>query len=198
MRRIFTFGLAAIASLALAGCGGTPASTTQPAATQQTAAPAAPAATLGALTINDPWVRPATPMARVATPMPEATPMAGATEESMGGMDMGATTNTGGYLTITNSGSEPDFLVSASVSPELVEAVELHTMIDEGGVMKMRPVEKIEVPANGEAVLKPGGFHVMFIGVKKELKDGDVVKLSLTFEKAGTVEVDAVVRTPMQ
>jgi copper(I)-binding protein len=111
-------------------------------------------------------------------------------------MTMATTINTAAFLTITNSGATSDFLISASAAPEIVKAVELHTMIEEGGVMKMRPVEKIEVPANGEAVLKPGSFHVMFIGVQKELKDGDTVKLSLTFEKAGTIQVDAVVRTP--
>lgn len=200
MRRIVTYTLSALAGLALVGCGSAP--TTQPAAPAQTAAPAqaAPAATLGALTISDPWVRPVSLMDQEASPMPAATPMPGATEGAMGGMgemEMSAGAVTGGYMTIANSGAEPDFLVAASTASDLVETVELHTMIDEGGVMKMRPVEKIEVPAGGEAVLKPGGFHVMFIGVQQDLKEGDVVKVDLTFEKAGTVTVDAVVRAPM-
>lgn len=187
MRRILSYTVAGLAALALAACAGTPAGmspTTAPAPAQE----AAPAATVGALSIVDPWVRPVNPMAPTATPMPDATPMA---------MDMGATpaaVNTGGYLIIRNGGAEADALIGAAAVEDLAGAVELHTVVDEGGVMKMRPVEKIEVPANGEAVLKPGSFHIMFVGVKRELKAGDVVKLSLTFEKAGTVEVDAVVR----
>jgi copper(I)-binding protein len=97
-------------------------------------------------------------------------------------------------MVINNSGAEAYALIGATVSADLVEVVELHTVVEEGGVMKMSPVEKIEVPANGEVMLKPGSFHVMMIGVKQELKPGDLVKLSLTFEKAGTVELDAVVR----
>jgi copper(I)-binding protein len=150
----------------------------------QPAPAAAPAATLGTLAISDPWVRPVT--LEAPTPMPDATPMA------MG--ETGATINTGGYLIIANSGAEADALVGVSAAGDLADAVELHTVIEEGGMMKMRPVEQIDVPANGEAVLKPGSFHIMFIGVKKELKAGDSVKLSLTFARAGTVEVDAVVR----
>lgn len=197
MRRISAFILAAIAVFALAACGGAATSTAPAPAAEPTAAPApaaeqlaAPAVTLGSLTINDPWVRPANPMAPAATPMPAATGSA------MGGMDMPAAVNTGGYMVITNSAAETDYLVGASASDELCEAVELHTMVEENGVMMMRPVEKIEVPAGGEAVLKPGSFHVMFIGVKQELKPGDSVKVSLTFEKAGSVDVDAVVRPP--
>lgn len=188
MRRLTMTGLALFVALSLAACAGAPATTT----TQQEAK-AAPAATLGALTISDPWVRPASPAAP-AMAMPDATATPG---HSMGGsMEMGAGTTSASYMTIANSGSEPDALIAATTATDLVEAVELHTMIEEGGVMKMRPVEKIEVPANGEVMLKPGSFHVMFIGVKQELKPGDVVKLSLTFEKAGQVEVDAVVRAP--
>jgi copper(I)-binding protein len=182
MRRMLSITLASIATLVLAACAGAPG---RPAMEQPAAAPAA---TLGALTINDPWVRPVNPNAPPPTAMPNATPMA------MGEGAAPAPVNTGGYLTIVNSGAEADALIAASAAGELSEAVELHTVIEEGGMMKMRPVEKIEVPANGEAVLKPGSFHVMFVGMKQELKPGDTVKLTLTFEKAGSVEVEAVVR----
>ena len=59
------------------------------------------------------------------------------------------------------------------------------------GVMKMRPLDKgIEIPAGGKLELKPGSYHVMFIGLKKPLVKGDVIKGSLTFEKAGKVAVE--------
>lgn len=189
MRRLLSFLPALIAALALAGCAGM---RTEQAPAAQPAQ--APAATLGDLTIGDPWVRPANPNAPAPTPVPDATaaPMGGA-------MEMGALITTGGYLTVANSGAEPDYLIAAAAPAGLADAVELHSVVDEGGMMRMRPVERIEVPAGGEVALKPGGFHIMFIGVKQELKPGDTVRLSLTFAKAGTVELDAAVRpaTPM-
>lgn len=186
MRRTLVVVLASLSALALGACAGTPARmSSEPAPAVQ---PAAPAVTLGALTINDPWVRPVALEAPAATAMPSGTPMA------MGDGSEGSAVNTGGYMVIANSGAEADALIGAAAVGDIAAAVELHTVVEEGGVMKMSPVEQIEVPANGEAVLKPGSFHVMFIGVKQELKAGDTVRLSLTFEKAGTVEVDAVVR----
>ncbi len=188
MRRLFTSALALIAPFALAACAGTPARMSPEQAPAGQPAQAA-SVTLGSLTINDPWVRPVNPSAPPPTAMPDATPAPMGAE-----MEMPATVNTGGYLTITNSGPEADYLIAAAAPSELVDVVELHTVIEEGGMMRMRPVERIEVPAGGEVMLKPGSFHVMFIGVKQELKPGDAVKVSLTFEQAGTVEVDAVVR----
>jgi hypothetical protein len=70
---------------------------------------------------------------------------------------------------------------------------ELHTHINENGIFKMREVEAIEVPAGGEAVLEPGGLHVMFMGLHKPLKQGESVHLTLTFEKAGKVMVSVPV-----
>jgi hypothetical protein len=75
--------------------------------------------------------------------------------------------------------------------------VELHTMSMEGGVMKMRPVEKIEVPAAGKVSLKPGGLHLMLIDLKQPLKEGSRVPITLTFQSGAaktTVSVEAEVR----
>lgn len=198
MRHVFISGLALLAALALAACAGTPVGTT----TEPTAQAAVAATTLGALTISDPWVRPVGAEAPPATEMSHSTdaPMASSTAAPMGdSMAMSAASVTGGYMTIANSGAEADALVAVAAPADLVETVELHTMIEEGGVMKMRPVEQIEVPAGGEVALKPGSYHIMFIGVKRELKPGDLIRLSLTFAQAGTVELDAAVRpaTPM-
>ena len=98
------------------------------------------------------------------------------------------------FMTINNAGSEADRLVSAT-SPS-AERIELHTHLMEDGVMKMREVEAIDVPANGAAELKPGGLHIMMFGLKAETAVGDMVPITLTFEKAGSVEVEALVADP--
>jgi len=93
----------------------------------------------------------------------------------------------GGYASIRNQGSAPDKLVAAS-SPA-ADHVELHIMSMDGGVMRMQQVKSFDVPAHGELALKPGGNHLMFIGVKAPFKAGDKVPVTLRFEKAGEVEV---------
>jgi copper(I)-binding protein len=94
-------------------------------------------------------------------------------------------------MKIANSG-DADKLVKAM--SDVAGTVELHTVEMENNVMKMRPVEFIEIPAKGSAELKPGGFHVMLIGLKKELKPGETFNLTLMFEKAGEQQVQAMVR----
>lgn len=94
----------------------------------------------------------------------------------------------GGFVTIKNNGSEDDRLVSAS-SPA-AGAVELHEMAMEGEVMKMRKLEDgIPVPAGETVELKAGGLHLMFMQVATPFAEGDTVPVTLTFEKAGQVEV---------
>jgi len=92
-----------------------------------------------------------------------------------------------GYLTITNHGTEPDRLVSASTPS--AEKGEIHEMTVKDGVMTMRPIDKgVEIPAGGSITLAPGGFHLMFTGLKESFADGGKLPVTLTFEKAGTVE----------
>ncbi len=98
----------------------------------------------------------------------------------------------GAFMTLKNADDKDHKLMKAD-SP-VAKAVELHTHINEGGVMKMRPVKDIEIKAKGEAVLKPGGLHVMLIGLKQELKEGDSVPVTLTFEDGSSKKVDAPVR----
>lgn len=100
--------------------------------------------------------------------------------------------NTGAFMTLKNADGKTHRLVKAD-SP-VAKAVELHTHIDDGGVMKMRPVKDIEMKANGEAVLKPGSLHIMLIGLKQELKDGDLVPMALTFEDGSVKKLDAPVQ----
>lgn len=93
----------------------------------------------------------------------------------------------GGFLKIKNAGAA-DRLISASSG--VAARTELHTHIKDGDVMRMRKVEGIDVPANGEVALKPGGFHVMFMKLHGPLKKGEKFPLELTFEKAGKVTID--------
>jgi copper(I)-binding protein len=119
----------------------------------------------GALTVTDAWARPSTGMA-----------MAGAA-----------------YLTITNGTGVDDALLKvatpAAANPELHE-----TTAGESGMMAMHPVDRIAVPAGQTVKLEPGGYHIMLINLTGDLKAGDTIQLTLTFEKAGDVTVTAEVR----
>ncbi len=101
--------------------------------------------------------------------------------------------NGGAFMTITNNSGAPDRLIGAS-SPA-AKMVEIHETIDDNGVMKMRPVAGgFEVPAGGKLELKPGGKHVMLMGLTAPLTEGGEVEITLKFEKAGEVTVKAPVK----
>lgn len=89
------------------------------------------------------------------------------------------------FLTIKNGG-DADKLIGAKA--DISKKAELHTHIKDGDIMKMRQVESIAVPANGMAMLQPGGDHVMFMGLTKQLNEGDMFPLTLVFEKAGEIK----------
>lgn len=101
---------------------------------------------------------------------------------------------TGAFMEITSS--EPAVLLSAA-SP-VAGVVELHTMSMEGGVMKMRAIPKLDLPAGKGVKLAPGGNHVMLMDLKQQLKKGDVVPITLKVEgkdkKVQTLEIKAEVR----
>lgn len=118
---------------------------------------------LGALTVEAPWAR-----------------------ASAGAARAGAA-----YLRIANAGPEDDRLVG--VSAPVAERVELHTHRMSGGVMRMRRVDAVAVPGGTSAELKPGGHHVMLIGLRAPLKEGETFPLTLIFEKAGTITVPVAV-----
>lgn len=100
--------------------------------------------------------------------------------------------NSAAYMTLRNNGSTPDALVAAST--DAADLVELHTVIEENGVMKMRPVPQIAIPAAGEQQLRPGGYHVMLIGITRDLEEGDTIDLTLTLEHAGPIELSVPVQ----
>ncbi|MCR6670237.1 copper chaperone PCu(A)C [Devosia ginsengisoli] len=94
----------------------------------------------------------------------------------------------GGFLTIENAGTEPDRLIS--VTSDIAGETQIHEMAMQGDVMKMRPLaDGLEIPAGETVVLAPGGFHIMFMGLKQTLVEGETVAVTLTFEKAGSVEI---------
>ncbi len=99
----------------------------------------------------------------------------------------------GGYLTLENKGGD-DRLLSATAG--VSGAVELHSMSMDGDVMRMRQVDAIALPAGQTVELKPGGLHIMFVGLKAPLKAGDRFPMKLKFEKAGEVTVEVTVLPP--
>jgi hypothetical protein len=93
-----------------------------------------------------------------------------------------------GYLTIENKGSAPDRLIGSS--GDVAAKVELHEMAMDNGVMTMRPLDKGLTVEPGKTVkLAPGGYHLMLMDIKRPLKRGDKVPITLEFEKAGKVTV---------
>jgi copper(I)-binding protein len=126
------------------------------------------------LTITDAWARPSS-----------ATASAGAA-----------------YMTIQNNGTATDALVGAS-SPAAT-TVEVHETVvmgspapgasDDGAMMGMQPVKRLEIPAGATVELKPGSYHVMLIGLKQDLKAGATIEITLTFEKAGELSLSVPVK----
>ncbi len=139
----------------------------RPAPLLKVAVAAAPAGVIkvGDLTLDAPWSR--------ATP--------------------GGAKVAGGFLKITNTGTTPDRLVSATF--EQSGRVEIHEMAMNNGVMTMRPLAAgLEIAPGKSVELAPGGFHLMFMDLKQPLKEGEKVKGVLVFQKAGKVDVTFDVR----
>lgn len=99
---------------------------------------------------------------------------------------------TAAYMTLRNGGEQDARLVAASCS--MAGVSELHTHIDDKGVMRMRQVKEIVVPARGETALRPGGNHLMLIDLKAPLVAGDKLALTLAFADGSTRTVEAIVR----
>ena len=102
------------------------------------------------------------------------------------------TTTTGAFMTIHNASNAERKLVKAT-SP-ISDKVQLHTHMNENGVMKMREIPEIVVPASGKVELKPGSYHIMLIETKNALNEGDRVPITLNFDDASTSQVEAIVR----
>jgi len=120
--------------------------------------------TVGSLKIGHPWAR--------ATPK---------------GASIG-----GGYMKITNTGTASDRLIGGST--DISRSFEVHEMTMDSGVMRMRPVAGgLEIKPGQTVTLDPSGYHVMFVGLKDQLKQGDRFKATLQFAQAGKVDVDFII-----
>jgi copper(I)-binding protein len=98
----------------------------------------------------------------------------------------------GGYMKLINTGTTPDRLIGGTNAN--AEKFEMHQMTMDNGVMKMRPLPNgIEIKPGETVELKPGSYHLMFVGVKQPFEKGKRVKGTLKFEKAGTVDVEYAV-----
>lgn len=101
----------------------------------------------------------------------------------------------GAFMVLRNSGDKDVKVVKAENSASKI--TELHTHLNEGGVMKMRRVPAIDIKAKGETALKPGGLHVMLIDLKGPMKEGDQVTITLGFDDGSSKQIEAPVKKPM-
>lgn len=131
---------------------------------EHAAEPAAPVAPSAGIEVRDAWAA-----------------------QTPGGVDVSA-----GYLVISNGGDADDRLISAS-SPRAAR-VEIHEMVMDGAVMRMRPLQALVIPGHGEVALAPGGQHLMFFGVTQPFVQEESVEARLVFETAGEVVVSLPVR----
>lgn len=91
------------------------------------------------------------------------------------------------YITVSSDDTEPDRLVG--VASDVARTVELHTHVMEDGVMRMRPMEAMEIHPGEPAVMEPGGNHIMMMGLQRDLHQGDAFVIVLRFERAGEIPV---------
>lgn len=95
------------------------------------------------------------------------------------------------YMTVRNTGDQPDRLLR--VETPVAARAEVHAMVEEDDIMKMRPAGDLEIPPGGEVRLEPGGLHLMLMHLERPLEEGATIPLTLVFERAGEVSVDAPV-----
>jgi len=216
IRGWFVFTMAVtLALLAVSACGGATTSTPTPVPTPTSAAAVQPSPS------EPPPTAVPTPTAMPTPTTASATPTMDHGMSGHGGHGMGSAMPTVGnefqagmlvirnvwarpamqadalsavYMVIENTGDQPERLLHAHC--DVAGTVELHETKMEGGVMKMQPVDGIDIPAKGTVELKPGGLHIMFIGLTRDLNPGDEIELELHFDKAGHVPVKAVVQKP--
>jgi copper(I)-binding protein len=100
--------------------------------------------------------------------------------------------NSAVYVTVSNHGGGADALISAMTN--MATAAELHETIEKDGKMVMQPRSRFDIPAGGTLEMRPGSYHIMLLGLKQALKPGDTVQVTLTFQKAGEMSLEAPVR----
>lgn len=98
------------------------------------------------------------------------------------------------YMVLRNRGAGIDYLVAASTA--VSDRAEFHTHMHQDGIMMMRRIEKIEIPAGGEVALEPGGHHLMLMGLNSPMDEGEEFQVTLRFENAGEIEVTVRIGQP--
>lgn len=132
------------------------------------------------LSVRDAWIRPAVLPEGSPTPDPEHADHEDARTGVISAM----------YLVIENNGSQAVQLVA--VETTIARVAELHETQDENGLMRMRPVEMVDVPADGEVTFEPGGLHIMLVDINQQLEAGDVVPVTLVFNTGERLELPDV------
>lgn len=127
--------------------------------------------------VDDAWARPS----RAMTTPGQQTDSAAA-----------AVTTSAVYFTLRNDGGRSDTLTAAST--DVARAVEIHESRMENGVMRMRQVQSVEVPAGQSVTFRPGGLHVMLIGLTRELAVGDSFALTLDLSQSGEISIQVAAR----
>jgi len=100
--------------------------------------------------------------------------------------------NAAGYLIIHNDGGEPDWLTGVQV--DFSNTATLHQSVMEGDVHHMEPIDRLEIPARSEVTLRPLRYHVMVMGLRRNLEIGEMVTFTLVFQETGELIVEAEVR----
>jgi periplasmic copper chaperone A len=132
----------------------------------------APAAQASSIEVTDAWVR------------------------TVSGMDMsGSGSATALFMKIQNNSNMPDVFLKAE--SDVAKMVQIHlSEVDANGVSSMHEVDGVEIPAGGLAELKPGSYHVMLMGLNRDIKEGETITFTLTFKNAGTLTIEAPVKAP--
>jgi periplasmic copper chaperone A len=132
--------------------------------------------------VENAWARPT----MAASSMDEATAM-----PAMAGMPESGPSSAA-YFVIINEGNEADTLIGTSTN--VAKAAEMHETRIKNDVAEMDPVARVDIPAHGRIEFKPGGYHVMLVGLTQELKVGETLKLTFQFEKSGAVTLDVPIQ----
>ncbi|AMW34589.1 copper chaperone PCu(A)C [Haematospirillum jordaniae] len=97
------------------------------------------------------------------------------------------------FMALHNQGAEDDTLLRADADP-IATSVEIHTHVHENNIMKMKAVDTLTLPAGATVTLMPGGLHIMLMGLKAPLHEGQGFTMTLTMQKAGTITIPVTVR----
>jgi copper(I)-binding protein len=142
--------------------------------------------------VSEPWIRATAGMVMDSGEHSGMAEGEQATAQPGGMAEMGGTS--AAYMTIRNRGREADRLLG--VKADFAEIAQIHNSETRNGLTMMFEIDGVDVPGRGRATLEPGGMHIMLMKLNRELAPGEVVSLTLQFEKSGDVPVEAEVRAP--